>query len=1287
VSEAPTTVPGKEGLGRLRMWKVRNIALLMTALFLIVIALSTAFALKDIEWRFRVKTGEALKTVLQTTQETFVIWIRENLRSARRLAEDPSFLVMTRSQLQLPTTREALSASPVLLSLQTFFSNFNDRLGVEGFFLIDTGQRIVAAHDNQLLGQRHPIAESHPELLQRAFNGETLFVPPLRVGQQILAFFLAPVRDETGQIIALLALGADPMNESIRIIFKGRVGRSGETYAYAFDRQGRMISESRFDEELRRIGLLAPGEHSLLRMRIADPGRNLLQHPLVSGERQADWPLTLMARNAIRGESGEHIGGYRDYRGVRVLGAWTWNKALQLGLAAEVDEADALASFRETRDMVLTVLSATVLLSLALIWLILWLSQRANQALTQARDELELRVQERTSELRASENRLWDLYENAPVPYFSLDPSDGSIRKHNKAFATLLGYQRKEFAEIHLHDICVDPKEGGAHPAQLFLLAAQTGEQIRDWEIPLQRKDGERLWGSVSVSHLAGEEGVAGELRVSVVDVTARKAADEAIRRARDLADEANRAKSDFLANMSHEIRTPMNAIIGMSHLALGTDLTLKQRNYIRKVYSAAQALLGIINDILDFSKIEAGKLEMEQIPFRLEDVLDNLSGLIGLKVQEKGVELLFSIDPQLPTWLVGDPLRLGQVLVNLANNAAKFTDHGEIVVAVQQLQQVGRRVQLAFEVRDTGIGIDEEQQTRLFKAFSQADSSTTRQYGGTGLGLAICKRLTRMMGGDISVKSQPGQGSRFRFTAWFGLQEEAPEVRRLPGAELAGMRVLVVDDNTTALEIMQVLLESLGFDVVSEAGGEAALKQLRQAAEEGRPYALLLIDSQMPGLSGVETVQRIRHDARIPEKPRIIMVTAFGREEVMQQAEQAGLDGFLNKPVTASMLLDAIVDAFGQGGGGETHLHLDTAQDGFAHALAGANLLLVEDNDINRELALELLQNAGAQVALASNGVEALERLQAEHFDGVLMDIQMPVMDGYEATRKIRENEAWRDLPVIAMTANAMSGDREKCLAAGMSDYISKPINIREMFNVLMRWIHPVQPMRTTAVPSSPQQDAARIAQLAGIDTRIGLENVQGNQRLYQRLLTRFREGQQGFVTEFRAAWRAGERTKAGRLAHTLKGVAGTLGAQALQAAAAELEQACREQPDQFPEDPLQRLEAQLLPVLTGLEALPMADASPSAEVSSRLDPGQLRLQLLQLQRLLREDDTGAVEVITQITGQLDPAARPASLQRLARAVSVYDFEAALQSLQELAATLAVSLSEEEEDGDSDGV
>jgi CheY-like chemotaxis protein len=354
---------------------------------------------------------------------------------------------------------------------------------------------------------------------------------------------------------------------------------------------------------------------------------------------------------------------------------------------------------------------------------------------------------------------------------------------------------------------------------------------------------------------------------------------------------------------------------------------------------------------------------------------------------------------------------------------------------------------------------------------------------------------------------------------------------------------------------------------------------------------------------------------------------------------------------------------------------------------LAGANLLLVEDNDINRELALELLQNAGAQVALASNGVEALERLQAEHFDGVLMDIQMPVMDGYEATRKIRENEAWRDLPVIAMTANAMSGDREKCLAAGMSDYISKPINIREMFNVLMRWIHPVQPMRTTAVPSSPQQDAARIAQLAGIDTRIGLENVQGNQRLYQRLLTRFREGQQGFVTEFRAAWRAGERTKAGRLAHTLKGVAGTLGAQALQAAAAELEQACREQPDQFPEDPLQRLEAQLLPVLTGLEALPMADASPSAEVSSRLDPGQLRLQLLQLQRLLREDDTGAVEVITQITGQLDPAARPASLQRLARAVSVYDFEAALQSLQELAATLAVSLSEEEEDGDSDGV
>ena len=538
---------------------------------------------------------------------------------------------------------------------------------------------------------------------------------------------------------------------------------------------------------------------------------------------------------------------------------------------------------------------------------------------------------------------------------------------------------------------------------------------------------------------------------------------------ARRSAEEATRAKSDFLANMSHEIRTPMNAIIGMSHLALQTPLDKKQRNYIEKVHRAGENLLGIINDILDFSKIEAGKMTMEAIPFHLEDVMDHLANLVGMKTEDKGLELLFNTAPDVPTALIGDPLRLGQVLINLGNNAVKFTDSGEVVIGVEKVVERGGDLELHFWVKDTGIVMTPEQCSKMFQSFSQADASTTRKYGGTGLGLAISKNLVELMGGRIWVESEPGKGSTFHFRAHFGVQAH-PQARRMFNAgELRGVRVLVVDDNAAAREILSTMARNFGLEVDVAQDGNQALRLIAEADTKALPYDLALMDWKMPGMDGVETVRQLRRED-LGQTPTVIMVTAFGREEAMGSAHERGVElgHVLTKPVTPSTLLEAIGETLHKGVEITTRQE-ERADDCAQHmqALSGARVLLVEDNDMNQELAMELLRQAGMDVVLAHHGQEALDILArhsqggaaAKPFDGVLMDCQMPVMDGYTATREIRKNPLYKDLPIIAMTANAMSGDKEKVIEAGMWDHIAKPLNVGAMFATLAKWIKPGHP------------------------------------------------------------------------------------------------------------------------------------------------------------------------------------------------------------------------------------
>ncbi|WP_412478460.1 PAS domain S-box protein [Azonexus sp. IMCC34839] len=803
-------------------------------------------------------------------------------------------------------------------------------------------------------------------------------------------------------------------------------------------------------------------------------------------------------------------------------------------------------------------------------------SLRAERELQAHRDNLEQLIQERTLELESAHDSLSKIIDGSPVPTFVLD-ADHTITHWNQACERIFGAMAEDMigTRDQWRGFYPSPRpvmadlvllEGLAEIEQLYADKYRPSPLVKgayEAEDYFPKFD---RWMYFTAAPLRDRNGKLFGAIETLQDISERKKAEIALSEAKLFAEQAATAKAEFLANMSHEIRTPMNAVIGLAHLLLKTELSGKQRDYIERIHGAGQMLLGLINDILDFSKIEAGRMQIEHTDFLLDDVLDKVSTVVMHRAQEKGLELQYVVEPDVPQRLIGDPLRLAQILINLIGNAIKFTARGSVTVFLRRASAESGHMRLECDVQDTGIGMTADQLATLFQAFSQADTSITRKFGGTGLGLTICKRLTQLMGGDIRAESQPGVGSTFSFSVRLGVA--AGEVAT---PNTCFKRALVVDDNPLARSILIRLLEKHGFQCTAADSGEQAQRQIEENA--GHRFDIVTIDLNMPGMNGYELGEIIRNE--LGNEPLLAMVTAADTSDFDFDIEKSPFDAIVNKPVTAqqiAQLLDA--RTIRQASAGST-----------LAPMAGLRILLVEDIPTNQLIACEMLESFGATVDTAGNGVQALRKLidEAIPCDVVLMDVQMPEMDGLEATRRLRASGRYDRLPIIAMTAHALDQERQRCLAAGMNDFISKPIDPDQLHQMLQRW----RPKTENAGAPLPQEKKTMstpegLPELPGIDTALGMKRMMNKVALYEKVLRDFHNRFANEAAQIRATWEAGDFTAAERRAHSTKGLAGTIGATALQEAALALEYALKE--GQAPADVYDRFAQELRTVIDGI-------------------------------------------------------------------------------------------------------
>ena len=859
----------------------------------------------------------------------------------------------------------------------------------------------------------------------------------------------------------------------------------------------------------------------------------------------------------------------------------------------------------------------------------------------------------------------------------------GNITYANQRFCDISGYHVEELLGKNHRIVKSDE-----HPAAMFEDLWHTITQGGVWrgDVKNRKKDGSFYWVNATIVPLTGLDGSPHHYIGIRTDITANKDLEQHLHAARAEAESATLAKGHFLANMSHEIRTPMNAVLGMLKLLQHTDLTKRQLDYANKADSAARSLLGLLNDILDFSKIDAGKMALESRAFRIDKLMRDISVIISANLGAKPVEVLFDIDPSTPKALMGDALRLQQVLINLSGNAIKFTAAGEVVICIKVAGRRGTDVSLNFSVRDSGIGIAPENQKHIFDGFSQAEASTTRRFGGTGLGLSICRRLVALMGGELGLESELGVGSTFAFTITLPVAPDQATSATHPPALPPGLQVLVVDDNPTARSLLATMAESLHWQVDLAASGADALALIQQRAASGQvPFQAIFVDWQMPGMDGWETITQMPQSSHNAEAPVVVMVTSNGREMLAQRStdDQARLDGFLVKPVTASMLFDAVVDALAARG----HSGAPATVDAALQPLLGMRLLVVEDNIINQQVAQEMLCNEGALVTLADNGQVGVDTVYSaiaggRPFDAVLMDIQMPVMDGYRATRVLRQNPSLATLPIIAMTANAMASDREACLAAGMNAHVGKPFKLVELVELLQQLTGPEQKLAATEQASTNGLTPNLLPEIAlpridAVDKVGALDRLGGNSALYGRVLQSYLSDIGGLPDQLELALSQPDLASAERLLHTLKGLSATVGASYMAAVARKSEMAI--QAHKVGKNDTAGLDVSALSlsfreavlatqtVMGQVAQACMASASNAVMAepiaTARSDGHEM---LRELQHLLRASDMGALGVFEKMQ-QNSALVSTDEFRELTRAMAAFDFSRAAQVCEEM--------------------
>ncbi len=858
--------------------------------------------------------------------------------------------------------------------------------------------------------------------------------------------------------------------------------------------------------------------------------------------------------------------------------------------------------------------------------------------------------------------------------------SDDCISFWNAAAERIFGYQSGDVLGKNLKEVIQPALNHEEQMVDLMNLFTSCKEkpigQILNLEAVRRDKTIVPIQLSLSAVKLSDGWHTIGIIR----DSTEQKKNEEELINAKTVAEEATHAKSEFLANMSHEIRTPMNAVIGFSELLKKTDMTVKQRDYINKIDASAKSLLGIINDILDFSKMEAGKLELEAVDFNLDDVINNVISMNSNKASEKNIELINNIESDVPYCLVGDPLRVGQVLLNLVNNAVKFTNEGHVLVEVSLVEIADQSCRIRFAVSDTGIGLTNEQKDKLFSAFSQADTSVTRRFGGTGLGLTISKRLVEMMKGTISVESEFGRGSTFSFEIGLRLQSEEKAKQPVYKKSLQNLKVLIVDDNEVSREILKEQISAFGVDAATVASGKAAIQEVKTQSVK-KPFDLVIMDWRMPEMDGIEAAKTILNDKSIDHTPMAIMVSAFGREEVAKKAEKIGIQNFLMKPINQSLLFDTIVNMFDMDKSGMTIQNSTKPDDGTdLYRINGVRILLVEDNVINQEVATEILNSAGAVVEIANNGKEAIESVAANAYDLVLMDLQMPIMGGYEATKFIRADRKNLNLPIIAMTAHAMQGVDAECKAAGMNDYVSKPIDPSNLFSTILRWVKPNRDAKGSNADQFPASGSTNEAEtqlpekMPGVDVAEGLNRVGGNKKLYRKLLKDFAQNYRTVVTDIRQGITEGRIEEAKRIAHTVKGVSGNISARDVFSISERIEKALATVPPADCALLLDQLDDALRKLADAIGALDVEKEAVSVKAEAPETQIDFESLLQDAARLIWSDDIDAEKSIPQLR-QAFGMKFAEEIEEVAASVDGFDFEAAKKPIKKIAAELKIRL------------